>query len=308
MTMFAALLTVPLFVSPMAEPQPLDDLQVTVRGLVVQSDGGEQGRVFNSTGSIVIGKTTTSAIAMNECGHLSVSGGAYMLENPVNVWRIEVTPIRVQNRAVTLRLDWKRSMSGGKEQQTPVTTAELTLRPGESVPIDTVAVAPPAVKPSGRVCDARSVTIRAGVDNYPDAEQERRLIASDVWLIEKLTDGTERSQQAAIRERPHQPATFFFDTISDGGVSLDFFGDLMAAPRSDGIAIHLETRSRLIQGGQSSLILRQGNMMTAREVKADLTVKPGEVVDVALPRLSENESGAFANRSFSIRIRSRQLR
>jgi hypothetical protein len=107
MTMFAALLTVPLFVSPTAEPQPLDDLQVTVRGLVVQSDGGEQGRVFNSTGSIVIGKTTTSAIAMNECGHLSVSGGAYMLDNPVNVWRIEVTPIRVQksSRDVTARLE-----------------------------------------------------------------------------------------------------------------------------------------------------------------------------------------------------------
>ena len=91
-------------------------------------------------------------------------------------------------------------------------------------------------------------------------------------------------------------------------ISLDFFGDPTAAPRSDGVAIHLDARSRLMQGGQPSLILRQGNMMTAREVKADLTVKPGEVVDVALPRLSENDAGAFANRSYSIRIRSRQLR
>jgi hypothetical protein len=247
-------------------------------------------------------------IAMNECGNLSVSGGSRMLDNPVNVWRIEFTPIRVQDRAVTFRVDWKRSMSGGKEQQMPVTTAELTLRPGESAPIDMAPVVPPAVKPSGSMCGARSVAIRASVDNYPDAEQDRRVIASDVWLIEKMADGTERSQQAAVRERPHQPATFFFDTVSDGGVSLDFFGELRAAPRTDGIAIHLEARSRLVQGGESSLVLRLGRMMTAREVKADLTVKPGEVVDVALPRLSENESGAFANRSYSIRIRSRQLR
>jgi len=308
MTMFAVLLTLPLFVNPVAEPQTFDDLQVTVRGLVAQSDGGEHWRVGNSTGPIVIGRTTTSVIATNECGNMSVSGGSRLLDNAVNVWRIEVTPIRVNDRAVTFRLDWKRSVSGGKEQQMAATIAELTLRPGESAPIDMALVAPPAAKPSGVMCDARSVTIRAGVDNYPDAEQERRLIASDIWLIEKMTDGTERTQQAAARERPHQPATFFFDTISDGGVSLDFFGDLTGAPRPDGIAIHLETRSRLVQGGQSSLILRQGNMMTGREVKADLTVKPGEVVDVALPRLSENDAGAFANRSYSIRIRSRQLR
>ena len=49
-------------------------------------------------------------------------------------------------------------------------------------------------------------------------------------------------------------------------------------------------------------------MMRARQVESVIQLKPGEVVAVELPRLSENDSGAFANRTFSIRVQSRQLR
>ena len=49
-------------------------------------------------------------------------------------------------------------------------------------------------------------------------------------------------------------------------------------------------------------------MDSARRVESVIRLEPEEVVDVALPRHSENESGAFANRVFSIGIRARQVR
>jgi hypothetical protein len=226
----------------------------------------------------------------------------------VNVWNVDVTPLRVKGRAVTFGVDWKRTLSGGKEGRTPGGTVELTLRPGESAPLDLVSIVPPEVKPAGWLCDMRTVSIRVAVDHQPIDQDERGLMVSDLWLVERLPDGSERSQPLSVRGLPFRSTAFYFDTIQDGAVSLDFYGELTPSPQPGGIAVKLETRSRVTQGGESSTIWRQGRYMTAREVKSELTIKPGEVVDVALPRLSENESGAFANRQYSIRIRARQAR
>jgi hypothetical protein len=46
----------------------------------------------------------------------------------------------------------------------------------------------------------------------------------------------------------------------------------------------------------------------ARKVKSTVQLKPNEVVAVELPRLGENASGAFADQSFSITMRSQRIR
>ena len=70
----------------------------------------------------------------------------------------------------------------------------------------------------------------------------------------------------------------------------------------------LVTKGRLTQNFRSSSTLREGEQTRAREVTSEIRVQPGEVVEIQLPRLSENDAGAFANRSFSIRIRTREIR
>ena len=90
--------------------------------------------------------------------------------------------------------------------------------------------------------------------------------------------------------------------------NVEFFGELTAAPRPNGITVKLVTRSRVIRAGQSSTVWREGPLMGTRKVESDLIVKPDEVIALALPRLSENESAAFANRQYLIRIRARQVR
>jgi hypothetical protein len=49
-------------------------------------------------------------------------------------------------------------------------------------------------------------------------------------------------------------------------------------------------------------------MIQSRKVESRIQMKPDEVVSVELPRLGDNESGAFAGKKFSITIRTRQLR
>jgi hypothetical protein len=70
----------------------------------------------------------------------------------------------------------------------------------------------------------------------------------------------------------------------------------------------MSTRSRVIEDGATSHILRDGAMMRGRVVKSTLRLAPEETVTVELPRLGENDSGAFANQVFFLRVRSRQVR
>jgi len=61
------------------------------------------------------------------------------------------------------------------------------------------------------------------------------------------------------------------------------------------MAVSVETRSRWNDSG------------LWRSVESAIQVKPGEIVDIRLPKLVDS-AGPFANREFSIRIRARQLR
>ena len=52
------------------------------------------------------------------------------------------------------------------------------------------------------------------------------MIAVDLWLVERLPDGTERSQPLSLRGLYNQPIPFYFDTLTEGTKTLDVFGDL----------------------------------------------------------------------------------
>jgi hypothetical protein len=46
----------------------------------------------------------------------------------------------------------------------------------------------------------------------------------------------------------------------------------------------------------------------SRRVESTVLLKSDDVVSIELPRLTENDSGAFANQALSIRIRARTIR
>jgi hypothetical protein len=284
-----------------ASAQNINELQIKAEGSVVRADGGEQSQVFSSSGSLQIGKATSSAFGYT-VGRCGLDVGPRLQSDAVKGWTLDFTPTGTQGLAVTFHVRWTR-LDGGK-QAAPV-EVDLTLRPGESFPIDSLSIPTPT---SSSGCRLLAMTLRVRVDYWPPPEFETRLVATDLWLVERSADGAERTQPLTLRGLPNDSMPFFFAPLTEGGTSLDIYGELRAAPEQGDIVLSLTVRSRTVEGGRSSTIWRNGNSMTSRKIDPVLKAKPGEVVSVELPRLTENQSGAFASKTLSLRMRTQQVR
>lgn len=305
-TLAIAMLVLQLGVVRMAGAQTFEHLTIDMEGRTIGLNGGEQPNTGMSSGPIVIGKTTTAGFAKtdNMCG-FAVS--SKVQPGAISGWNIDVTPTAVDGDAVTFRVRWVRSRDENRDSSSPSGNLELTLRPGESLPLDLVPLSPSVTMPYER-CKVRATSLRVGVNYWPRAQDDRRLVVTDLWLIDRQQDGTERSQALSVRGLFNQATPFYFDTVTDGAVSLELFGEFMVAPGNGLLSIKLTTRSRLTENGKSSTSLRQGAMRRARQVDSVIQLRPGEVVAVELPRLSESDAGAFAKRTLSLRVQGRQVR
>lgn len=301
-------------VASAAHAQTFKDLQIRLGAFTLSNDGGEKPLgIWFSTGPVAIGKPVISTFSFGStCEAFAVSSDGSLREDATTAWKIEVTPVRVVADAVTFRLRWVRvaalrqqlnqlPMDAGKALGVPTDDVQLTLRPGESWPLDTVPVPAGARTVDGRPCGSAS-SIRASVDNYPWEEDDRRLVVADLWLVERLSSGTEvpRSQPLSVRGLPNRPFRFYFDSLVDGGVTLDIYGILVSRLETGSLAISVETRSRWAPGSPNF-------SGPQRSVKSEIQVKPAETVEIRLPMLGD-DAGPFAKRAFSIRIRARPIR
>jgi len=132
--------------------------------------------------------------------------------------------------------------------------------------------------------------------DFPDFS--RHLIGADVWLVERLPDGKEKSQLQSLRGAPHRPIPFYFDSVTDGTNRFDIFGTIVSDPQQEGVEIAVETVRAKADSGQEGY-------QSAQWFRSTVHMKPAEIVDVALP--ARGEPG-LANRTFSIRIQAKQIR
>ena len=224
-------------------------------------------------------------------------------------WRVEIIPVRVSDGAATFRLKWTRALDTSGERQEDV---ELTMRPGESRPMDAVVIPPD--KETGRRCavwdnrgkqvEYSSVALRVSVRSRVWPVQERRLVSADLWLIERLPDGAERTQSLTVRGLPHHEIPFYFDAIRESSQSLEIFGSVTVRPDGDGTAVELATNCRW---GPAAFDWRKDTNVQIRQTDSQLRVRPGETVEVALRPL-EDSVEPFTARRYAIRIRAQQLR
>lgn len=298
-----------------AHSQTYSHLQIRLGGYHLTDNGGERPNgVWFSTGPVVIGRPSASTFSVEDnCEGFTVSSvRGNVRENATTAWNIEVTPVRVVRDTVTFQLRWVRfaglrqqfdqvPLDNSKTFRMPSEDIELTLRPGESWPLDSVRVPSGAKMLDGRTCRGRA-SIRVSVDTYPDEDDDRRLVSADLWLVERLSNGGEvqRSQMLSVRGVPNRPFRFYFDRIVDANVPLDIFGFLTARPEADAMAVSIETRCRWREADA-------GFIGPDQFVESAVRVKPAEIVEIRLPKL-DGSAGAFARREFSIRIRVRQLR
>lgn len=294
-----------------ANAQTYQDLRIQLEAYVWWPDGGEKpAGVSRSTGPVVIGAPVRSTFSLGDaCDRFQVSSDDSVIDGATTVWKIETTAVRVVGNAVTFRLRWVRLAAGLQMEQFSFESGngtripeevELTLRPGESWPVDPVRVLGAKTIP-GRPC-AGEGSIRVSVESNPWEEEERRLVVADLWLVERLPDGgqAQRGGPISVRGLPNRPFRFYFDSIVESKVALDMYGILVARLGADAIFVTIETRSRWSSGPQNTL-------GPQHSVTSDVEVKPAETVEIRLPLLGDH-AGPFAKRAYSIRIRVRQLR
>jgi len=299
-----------------AYAQTFNDVQIQLGVHGISDDGGEQPHgIWYSSGPVTVGKPASATFSYGStCDAWSVSSRTELRDDATLAWKIEITPIRVVGNAVTFRLRWARMaalkqqvdqvpIEGSKALSIPGNDVELTLRPGESWPIDSVRAPAGAKSIDGRACTGPS-SIRVSVDPYPWEGEERRLVVADLWLVERPSGGSEaqRSQPLTLRALPNRSTPFYFDRMADGKVPLDIYGTFVPHVEANAITISLDTRCRWGNPDDSP-----GFMGPQRSVKNEIKVKPEEVVEIRLPMLGA-DAGPYAKREFSIRIRAHQLR
>jgi hypothetical protein len=286
--------------------QSYPHLSIDIQGTTIGIDGGERPNTGMSTGPLVVGKETTAGFAKvpDMCGFVVASR---LLPDAISGWTVAVTPLKVENDAVTFRLQWVRARFENRDSSSPGADFTLTMKPGDSMPLDIVPLSPTVTMPYER-CGVRATALRVGVNAYPGPQNDRRLVSTELWLVERLPGGQERSQALTVRGLFNRATPFYFDSITDGGVTLDFHGEFTVSPSDNQIVLNLTTGSRAIQGGTTSISLREGTMNRGRVVDSTVRLASGEVVAIELPRLSENDAGAFASHTFAIRVRSQRIR
>ncbi len=302
-----------------ADAQGIDGLRIVIRGANVRADGGDRRNAASFIDADSIGKTTTIAFSRLEgpCG-MGVSSEPLgdlgeasdgTMKKVYSAWTVQVTPTGLVGEAVTFRLQWVRSRDNGKPS-TVSGNVQLTLRPGQSLPLDVMPQSPDASGPP-EPCVALSLS--AAVEHWPRPDQDRRLVAVDLWLVERLPDGKERSQPLSLRGLYNQPIAFYFDTLTESTKTVDVFGDLQVSPGATEIKI--TTRSRVIDLKPGPPPPRYPTGMPwpppyVGSTTATLQLAPDEVVSVPLPPVGRGgtAAAAFAARALSFRIRVRQIR
>ncbi len=283
-----------------ANAQTVDDIEIRIAGYQLTANGAEkEAGVSRSTGPVSIGKQVTSVFWMSGCGAFSVSSVPREFPDHATAgWRIEITPTRIVDHVVTFRLRWVRALDKGAGLKPAGQDIELTLKPGETRPLDSVPVPSTAETPSAAPCATRTASLRISAE-FPFFD--RRLVSADVWLVERLPNGKEDSQLQSVRGLPYRAMPFYFDSIPGGAERFDIFGRLIADLAEGGIEINLETIRAGADSGSKS------GYQSARWFRSTVRVKPDEIIEVALPQV-DSASGTLAGRMFSLRIRAKQIR
>lgn len=286
---------------PNVKTQTWEDLRISISNVWLMTNGAETPVGSIGTGVVTIGQTTSLTVSMKGCGSFaSFRGDTSFDQNITAGWKLEITPTRVTNGLVWFRLKWTRTSGVDSKAPTGSEDLELSLKPGQSRPLDLVAVV--STEKRAEPCRVKAAGLKVSVE-YPYTD--RRLIAADVWLVERLPDGKEQSQLQSVRGVPHKPIPFYFDSVSSGGQRFDFFGELVADLDMGRIKIELEM-TRAVPYPES-----KDGYQAAHYFRSPIRLDPGETVEV---ELNEYVSSSISmpkpvpGHLFSLRIRAKQLR
>ena len=173
-----------------AQTDGVERFEILVQGATISSPGGEELRVGGGANPNEPGRTVRHGFSVLPDG--CVWNVSRVVEPAADLgWAVEITPVRVVDDAVTFRLVWARTRDDGKASTQSRSDRELTLRPGESIPLDAVY----------RPCPSEPRTIvallRVTVVRYPDPDT----IAGSLRWISGLSRSSKTVPSGASRCR-----------------------------------------------------------------------------------------------------------
>jgi hypothetical protein len=289
---FAAVMALML---PAIADVPKDRVSIAVRMQVTNTDGRDGGSVWGMVPSpLQVGKQTTIHLsrAPGYCGGGISFGGAFD-PGTSTAWRIHITPLKVGDMdTVTFRLAWARVIVDGRPSNAGEEAVELTLQPGQSVPIDLQ----PWAAHAKRSCGTNQAVITVAVEP-PIREMDRQLVVTDLWLIDKVSTGAEQTQRLTLRGRFGEVQRFYFDDIHGADRSLDLSGELLVLAREDGVDLQLKTQRRRVS--------YDGKARDTASATSRVHLGPSDTAAVELPKASQEP---FEGHELSLRIQSREIR
>ena len=246
--------------SPAQDPQPprpQAELVVFVAAPVYQPDGAVTAETVALPSS---GAGLVHMFARRSVCDPAVGGAAEPADAGYG-WRIASTVISRSDRDIVISIDWRRLWDGGRRiQNGPGSTVQLTLHPGDRIPLDHITNAAP--RP-----DCRAVGLGLEVRLVQSALQRRAItsvlplgatpggaqaVDADLWLIHTLPSGVQRVVHQTARI-PASGGKFAFGpaevTTSRGQFSVEFTGTIERYRAPTGAEFMLLSLTRTVKGG-----------------------------------------------------------
>jgi hypothetical protein len=238
----------------------------------------------------------------NMCGF---AAGGFSQIDPAAVlgWEVTAVPKVVRPNEVILAVTWNRIRNRKSEARGSI---EVLIRSGDTVPIDVVGI-PEAQLGSG--CHMTSAQLTLELNPVGTARQVAGMssvVSTDMWLVRRLPDGREETQQINVRGAMNESVPFYFDDIKAGDIWMAVSGKVRAREGAHG-AVALEFEAE--RGVRNAVRTLERGATAPRPDTGLLTFNSDrDVVSVEFPRTSNGQWGDLVKQPLAIRIQTRRIR
>jgi hypothetical protein len=246
-------------------------------------------------------------------------------------WRVEITPLKETGSDVVVQVAWQRAWERGQRLDAGRRgSAQLTLKSGGRAVLDFLS--PPTVPDGTCTAVGMGLEVRVEGSNFGSSLlqlQATDLVETELWLVQQLPDGTERSEKQSVRTRVGSVSEFFFDASkpSDSGLTFSVLGKVAVTAIEDGkIRLKLTIARRTMRyvwlksqkvpaGPKWAVTPNQLPTIFAGSADFEITVTPSEVTSFSIPATGKSWKPGYQGAAaadpvegkLSLRVRARQI-
>jgi hypothetical protein len=291
-------------------------------------DGKSQAAAYDTT----LASDSFEYIAGCEIG----GGNRPVPDKATDAWRVSGKVESMNAEEAVVRVDWQRVRAAGVGVTSPGGSIQLTLHPGDRVPLDSAHPDPSVgcggrtvafearfgprpgfmIGPGGALSESPAVTImrgREGVASVDAAKNEPapRSFTADLWLVKKddaHPDRAEFNTQGLVVQAVRGSADFAFSPFvvdtSAGPLTIQVSGILRSINKEGSVRL-LCSVMRNIRYSTDDANRKSGGTMTGTSTIENGMPRPEDVLSFELPPISVPNTTTTLPEQYSVRLRIR---